>query len=135
MIGCVVNPVGLSGAAVFAAEGADIRGMNNVLRLNMICKAQLTPSPLFINYHNGCTDTANILDFFIMCQINQSINQCCSARLDKDMVGAVVPTRWILRLATCPQSRQIQSGPTLHPTPSNNPHILLLFEDFFFFSN
>ncbi len=51
MIGCVVNPVGLSGAAVFAAEGADIGGMNNVLRLNMICKAQLAPSPLFINYH------------------------------------------------------------------------------------
>jgi hypothetical protein len=50
MIGCVVNPVGLSGAAVFAAEWADIRGMNNVLRLNMICKAQLATSPLFINY-------------------------------------------------------------------------------------
>jgi hypothetical protein len=50
----------------------------------------------------------------------KSINQCCSAR----MVGAVVPTRWILRLATCPQSRQIQSGPTLHPTQGNNPHIL-----------
>ncbi len=50
MIGCVVNPVGLSGAAVFAAEWADIRGMNHVLRLNMICKTQLATFPLYIDY-------------------------------------------------------------------------------------
>jgi hypothetical protein len=51
MIGCVVNPVGLSGAAVFAAEGADVRGMNHVLRLNMICKAQLATFPLYTDLH------------------------------------------------------------------------------------
>jgi hypothetical protein len=75
----------------------------------------------------GCITSAEIS------HCAKSINECCSARLDTNIVRAVVPTRWILRLATCPQSRQIQSGPTLHPTRGNNPHILLLFEVFFLF--